>query len=70
MLRRVFTVLFPALALLGHGQPPITVDTTFRFYYTPSVLQMGDNLGNGLWIPVISDVVQRLDGRILVVAIT
>lgn len=60
-------MLMLTAALAAQAQVPLTVDTAFRFYYTPQVLEMGDTLGFGQWTPSVIDVVQRLDGRAMIV---
>jgi hypothetical protein len=58
-----------ALAATNSGaQTPLTIDTTFRFYYTPeSVEYWAANYagGNCMWTPLIGDVLLRNNGNVL-----
>ena len=54
--------------MLGaNAQSPLTVDTSFRFYYPAASVQDWDNNAGPLWRPAINDLVLRLDGNIMAI---
>lgn len=68
---RTLLVLLMSLAATNSGaQTPLTIDTTFRFYYTPELMDYWSEYfagGNGMWTPSIIDVLLRNNDNILAV---
>jgi len=68
MMRTLYLLLATAFVANNSGaQTPLTVDTNFRFYYGPDLLDYWESqFPGGNWQPGVSDVVLRQDGNIMV----
>ena len=57
------------LATNSGAQTPLTIDTTFNFYYTPELMDYWEANyagGAGMWQPRVGGLVWRTDGNIMV----
>lgn len=66
---RPIAVLLTSVLLVtsAKAQVPLTLDTSFRFYYTPELMDQWETTMSGSWLPAVSGIVLRLDGNRLIV---
>lgn len=54
-----------SVAASSGAQVPLTVDTNFRFFYTPAIIDYWDSVLTWNWGPHISDVILRNNGEVM-----